>query len=254
LLGRTPLAFAGLLIVALAAVLGFAAFTPGGEAGAIDRYGPSEMPSAASGRVAAAVFASGLAEGPPTTFELPPTSTSTTTTTTTQAPGPEKETAETAETSQATEQSDDPGTPATTTTAAPRTTTTTRAPTTTTTQAPPPPTTTTTTAPPNDGGGPRPAENWRGLVSQYFPSDLVNEALSIIQCESKGDPSAYNSRSGASGLFQFIPGTWANVSPKAGWGGASPFDPEANVASAAWLVDYSIDHGQYRWYHWTCRP
>jgi hypothetical protein len=55
-------------------------------------------------------------------------------------------------------------------------------------------------------------------------------------------------------LFQFIPGTWANVSPKAGWGGASPFDPEANVASAAWLVDYSIDLGQYRWYHWTCRP
>jgi len=247
------LAFAGLLIVALAAVLGFAAFTPGGEARAIDRYGPTEMPLTASGRVAAAVFASELAEEPPTTFGLPPTSTaSTTTTTTTQAPAPQAETPEVAAATQSSDQTDAADT---TTTAAPRTTTTTRAPTptTTTTQAPPPPTTT-TTAPPNDGGGPRPAENWRGLVSQYFPSDLVNEALSIIQCESKGDPSAYNSRSGASGLFQFIPGTWANVSPKAGWGGASPFDPEANVASAAWLVDYSINNGQYRWYHWTCRP
>jgi hypothetical protein len=247
------LAFAGLLIVALAAVLGFAAFTPGGEERAVDRYGPTEMPAAASGRVAAAVFASELAEEPPTTFELPPTSTSTTTTTTTQAPTAEKAPVEEVE---ATTQSDDQSdAPETTTTAAPRaTTTTTRAPTTTTTQAPPPPTTTTTTTPPNDGGGPRPAENWRGLVSQYFPGDLVDEALSMIQCESRGDPSAYNPRSGASGLFQFIPRTWANVSPQAGWGGASPFDPEANVASAAWLVDYSIDRGQYRWYHWTCSP
>jgi soluble lytic murein transglycosylase-like protein len=251
--GRSPLAFAGILIVALAAVLGFAAFTPSGEARAVDRYGPTEMPLAASGRVAAAVFASELAEEPPTTFALPPTSTTTTTTTTTttQAPATEKATEEIAAATQSDEPSDNVDT---TTTAAPRTTTTTRAPSPTTTQAPPPPTTTTTTTPPNDGGGPRPAENWRGLVSQYFPGDLVDEALSIIQCESKGDPSAYNSRSGASGLFQFIPGTWANVSPKAGWGGASPFDPEANVASAAWLVDYSIDHGQYRWYHWTCRP
>ncbi len=115
-------------------------------------------------------------------------------------------------------------------------------------------TTTTTTEPPPDTGGPRNVEEWRWLVEQYFPAELVDEALRVMKCESNGDPAAYNSRSGASGLFQFIPNTWNWASSKAGWAGASPFDPEANTASAAWLVQWSLNRGKDAWSHWSCKP
>lgn len=72
----------------------------------------------------------------------------------------------------------------------------------------------------------------------YFPADMVEPALRIIQCESLGDPDAYNPYSGASGLFQFLPGTWAVIAPKAGFSGVSVFDPEANIGAAAWLTAY----------------
>jgi hypothetical protein len=97
-------------------------------------------------------------------------------------------------------------------------------------------------------------ERWRPLVEQYFAEDRIAEALSIIDCESNGDPNATNSRSSAAGLFQFINGTWEHASEQAGFGGVSALDPEANVAAAAWLVDYSLAAGQSAWAHWTCRP
>ncbi len=59
----------------------------------------------------------------------------------------------------------------------------------------------------------------------YFDPIMVDQALSIIQCESLGDPNAYNPYSGASGLFQFLPGTWAVTSVKAGFGGAERLRP-----------------------------
>lgn len=99
-----------------------------------------------------------------------------------------------------------------------------------------------------------PVEQWRPIVETYFTSDLVEDALSIIDCESNGDPDARNGRSGAAGLFQFIRGTWAHASAQAGFAGASPFEPEANIAAASWLVTYSLDTGTSPWAHWTCRP
>ncbi|NIR38564.1 MAG: transglycosylase SLT domain-containing protein, partial [Actinobacteria bacterium] len=63
-------------------------------------------------------------------------------------------------------------------------------------------------------------EQWRGLVETYWPAELVEEALSVIHCESRGNPLAVNSTSSASGLFQFLPSTWATASPRAGWDGA----------------------------------
>ena len=99
-----------------------------------------------------------------------------------------------------------------------------------------------------------PVERWRPLVEQYFADEHVAEALSIIGCESNGDPSVTNARSGAAGLFQFISGTWEHASEQAGFGGASALDPEANTAAAAWLVEYSLDGGRSAWAHWTCRP
>lgn len=135
-----------------------------------------------------------------------------------------------------------PGTTSTTTGSGGTTTTTTRA-------------TTTTTS--GGGGGPwnhPPAvEQWRSLVQTFFPSNRVEEALRIIDCESNGDPDAYNPYSGASGLFQFLPSTWASTAPNAGYPGASPFDPEANVASAAWLAGRYEALGLYYWQAWSCK-
>ncbi|HSL27135.1 MAG TPA: transglycosylase SLT domain-containing protein [Acidimicrobiia bacterium] len=97
-------------------------------------------------------------------------------------------------------------------------------------------------------------ERWRPLVSAHFMAALVDQALSVIQCESLGDPDAYNPYSGAAGLFQFLPGTWAVTSVKAGYSGASPFDPEANIASAAWLTNYYQQIGKDPWTPWHCQP
>mgnify|MGYP001819368520 FL=1 len=107
---------------------------------------------------------------------------------------------------------------------------------------------------PIGGGSVDPVERWRPLVERYFPRGRVGEALSIIACESNGDPSVTNPRSSAAGLFQFVSGTWEHASTQAGYDGSSPFDPEANVASAAWLVDNSLKTGRSPWSHWTCRP
>jgi uncharacterized protein YraI len=55
--------------------------------------------------------------------------------------------------------------------------------------------------------------------------------LQVAQCESVLDPSALNPYSGASGLFQFLPGTWATT-PFAGY---DIFEPWANANAAGWM-------------------
>jgi septal ring factor EnvC (AmiA/AmiB activator) len=128
--------------------------------------------------------------------------------------------------------------------------------TTSTTAAPPVQTTPTTAPPPPVDGGtfPPAVERWRPLVTAYFPTSRIDGALEVIGCESYGDPSAYNPYSGASGLFQFLPSTWATVSPRAGFGGASVFDAEANIGTAAWLTDYYASRGSDPWTAWACKP
>jgi hypothetical protein len=96
-------------------------------------------------------------------------------------------------------------------------------------------------------------EQWRPLVSRHFRADLVEDALRIMQCESLGDPNAVNPYSGASGLYQFLPGTWAVASVGAGYEAASVFDPEANIAAAAWLAGYYEARGSSPWAPWYCR-
>lgn len=58
-----------------------------------------------------------------------------------------------------------------------------------------------------------------------------NALLAVASCESGLDPGAYNASSGASGLFQFLPGTWASTP----YGGSSVFDASANANAAAWM-------------------
>lgn len=122
----------------------------------------------------------------------------------------------------------------------------------------PPTTSAPNTTEPDAGGGgpwdhPSAVEQWRSLVQQFFPSSRVEEALRIIGCESNGDPDAVNPYSGASGLFQFLPSTWATTAPSAGYPGASPLDPEANIASAAWLANRYQELGYPYWHAWNCK-
>jgi len=99
-------------------------------------------------------------------------------------------------------------------------------------------------------------DRWRPIVEHYFPSDRVDQAMEVMWCESRGNPKATHPTSDAAGLFQFMAGTWDFVSPRAGFGGASRYDPEANIASAAWLVEFSIDtdHRFGAWGRWSCQP
>ncbi len=88
----------------------------------------------------------------------------------------------------------------------------------------------------------------RELVSRYFRPEDVNKAIRIAWCESSFNPYSVNPQTQASGLFQHLPRYWEERSAAAGFAGADIFDPEANVAVAAWLV---YEGGG--WTHWTCR-
>lgn len=116
-------------------------------------------------------------------------------------------------------------------------------------QDPPPPPVRTVRPP-----APRPArvapanvEQWRPLVEKYFSPADVPWAMRVMACESGGDHLAKNPRSSASGLFQHLARYWDDRSAKAGWAGASIWDPEANIAVAAWLY-YTGGPG-----HWVCK-
>ena len=99
-------------------------------------------------------------------------------------------------------------------------------------------------------------ERWRTLVEFYFPPERRAEAFAVMRCESGGNPNATHPVSNAAGLYQFLLGTWIFSSRNAGFEGASRYNPEANIAAAAWLVQSSIDtnHPRGPWGHWSCRP
>jgi hypothetical protein len=90
-------------------------------------------------------------------------------------------------------------------------------------------------------------EQWRPLVERYFAADQVERALRVMSCESGGSPTAANGSSSARGLFQHLGRYWESRSAAAGWAGASIFDPEANIAVAAWLQRSG------GWGHWVCK-
>jgi hypothetical protein len=51
-------------------------------------------------------------------------------------------------------------------------------------------------------------------------------------------PWVTNSRSGAAGLMQYLATTWATLAPRAGYGGASPYDPWSAAHVAAWAISH----------------
>lgn len=89
-------------------------------------------------------------------------------------------------------------------------------------------------------------ERWRSLIEAHFDSADIPWAMRVMNCESMGDPSAQNPTSTADGLFQFLDGTWAETP----YAHLSKFDPEANIAAAAWLLRDSPWGGPQ---HWVCK-
>ena len=103
-------------------------------------------------------------------------------------------------------------------------------------------------APPSPG-----VEAWRDLVATYFAADHVDRALSVMACESGGDPTIRNRQgSTALGLFQFIRSTWdwqAGLLGLPTYDQGGPLNPEANVRAAA-----NLSKGGTDWAHWECKP
>lgn len=86
---------------------------------------------------------------------------------------------------------------------------------------------------------------WRDLIARHFPAEVVEDAVAVCECESHGDPSAH-SRTNDRGLFQIHWPIWADTFAEV-TGTADGFDPEANVAFAAWLWS------REGWRPWACR-
>jgi peptidoglycan hydrolase CwlO-like protein len=106
--------------------------------------------------------------------------------------------------------------------------------------------------PPPPSPPPPPPPPGSGSVQDMIRSDFgslgqanVDIAMCVADRESNFDPSAENPNTGAAGVFQFMPSTWASLAPAAGYGGASAFDAEANVGTAAWTVQH------YGWSAWS---
>jgi hypothetical protein len=79
-------------------------------------------------------------------------------------------------------------------------------------------------------------EQWRGLVSEIFPSYVVDYVLAIMQCESGGDPNETGSQ-GEMGLLQIHP----DFHPDA------TYDPRGNIMAA-----YRISSGGTDFSAWSC--
>ena len=97
-------------------------------------------------------------------------------------------------------------------------------------------------------------EQWRSIVEQAIlanggPLSDTARFLSIINCESGGDPDAFNRASLASGLMQHLANYWDARSQTALGYVASPFDGEANIRVSAWLIYRATGGG---WQHWVC--
>lgn len=95
-------------------------------------------------------------------------------------------------------------------------------------------------------GTPLTDDEARALFSIYFQPEDVEVALVVAQCESNLDPTAVNPSGLHGGLFQHAISAWDDRATNAGWEEASIFDPEANTAVSAWLVE--VDG----WWHWSC--
>jgi len=107
-------------------------------------------------------------------------------------------------------------------------------------------------------------DEWMLVFPEYSRDEilyLIDEAAAeygvsrrlmrdIAWRESRYDPDAYNPRSRASGVFQFIPSTWESARAVASggfWKGTSPFHAPANISVAAWVMSQPWPWGVRHW-------
>jgi len=84
------------------------------------------------------------------------------------------------------------------------------------------------------------------IIVKAFPPfgpSAVQWGLRVAKCESGYNPNAVNRGSGASGLFQFLPSTWASMPQH----NQSVFNPVANAQAAAVLYQRSGPN------QWSCK-
>ena len=96
-------------------------------------------------------------------------------------------------------------------------------------------------------------ERWRddviaAIAAYGGPATDVDLFLTIMHRESRGLPEATNQMSGAAGLMQHMPQYWDARANSAGYAGASPYDPIANINVSAWLLYQATGGG---WGHWS---
>jgi uncharacterized protein YraI len=97
------------------------------------------------------------------------------------------------------------------------------------------------------GNTPAPSGNNDIISIIYAAADAYGQPredmLRVARCESVLDPGAVNASSGASGLFQFMPGTWATTP----YADQDIFDATANANAAAWM--WAVGRRN----EWTCQ-
>ena len=86
------------------------------------------------------------------------------------------------------------------------------------------------------------------LIDAYAARYGVHPGLShkVAWCESRYLNVPNRRGSGAAGIYQFMPATWRAKSWQAGWGGASVWEVEANVATALFVMGVQRELG-----HWA---
>lgn len=96
-----------------------------------------------------------------------------------------------------------------------------------------------------DGSNPQ-LEEW---IAATWPPELVDQAIDVAWCESRGKPTARNGR--FKGLFQMGDREWIRYG-----NGKNPFDPIANSAAAYryWTAVNNPKKGVTGWRPWECQP
>lgn len=76
--------------------------------------------------------------------------------------------------------------------------------------------------------------------------DATDDVLDCLSWqEARDDPQAYNPRSGAAGLFQFLFSTW--MTTPQGRAGLSRYDPGAARSAARWMIAEGRLHEWSTW-------
>ena len=95
--------------------------------------------------------------------------------------------------------------------------------------------------------GPAPTNEQEIIAIIYEAADYYGQPradmLRVARCESGLNPNAVNRSSGASGLFQFMPGTWATTP----YADQDIFNARANAFAAGWM--WSVGRRN----EWTCQ-